>query len=306
MSEHAQIIVTRHCPICNCITGNLFSLVNGIKVFCCNNCQMLYSDIDEKVSWLHNQYSEEVLTHYYYNEPIFTLAYYDCILQKIEKHFERKVNILEFGCGAGMFMRRARKAGHIIKGIDYSQYSAKAAELFDLDIICKDIKDCEPEPDSYDVIISHATYEHIYNPQQTTEILLKNLKKNGLFIISGVPNSSNFVLKYFKSFINNDPAEHVNFFTKKSLKLHYFDNNLKLLRIKSYGFNIWFFIELLNRLRRKRIESPDKKMLDQAENNKVTYEDIEPSAFTCFISKAYTINMIPFFGNSLEIWGVKK
>ncbi len=306
MSEFVQIQITRTCPICNSITGRLFKLVNGIKVLSCKNCNMLYSDIDEKVSWLHNQYSEEVLTHYYYNEPIFTIAYYDCMLQKIEKHFGRKVNILEFGCGAGMFMRRARKSGHSITGIDYSPYSAKAAELFDLDIINRDIKDCEPEPNKYDVVISHATYEHLHNPQETTDLLLKNLKNKGLFIVSGVPNSSNFVIRQIKSFYNHDPAEHVNFFNKKNLKLHYKNNNLDTMSAKSYGFNIWVIIELIKKLRKKRIETPDAKMSEKAESNIINYEDKNPSSFTCFISKLYTMNTIPFFGNSLEIWGIKR
>lgn len=266
---------------------------------------MTYTDVEEKLVYHHNKYKDDVLNHYYHNEPIYTLAYYDNILNKIESYFKRKVTILEFGCGSGMFMRRAIRAGHTIKGVDYSEYAGLAAKEFNLDIEVCEILDFNTKNQKYDVIISHATFEHLYNPMKITNALVKKLKKGGLFVNSGIPNGENMIINKLKNFCNHDPVEHVNFFSKSSIKKLYTNSGIKIFKLKAYGINIWFLLSMLKKHYNKNTtKSQNKDVKLKTDSIKSSYNTISPSSFHKFISKLYSHQQMPVLANSIEVWGV--
>jgi len=80
----------RNCPLCGCSDVNLFKTINSINIVKCISCQMVFVDIDENISNNLNQYPEETLFYYYKNEPIYTVAYYDDLLLRIEKRQKQK------------------------------------------------------------------------------------------------------------------------------------------------------------------------------------------------------------------------
>lgn len=263
---------------------------------------MVYVDIDENVVYDSNQYEEDKLYKYYQNEPIFTVAYYDGLLKKISNHFKnRDFKILELGSGSGMFLRRARKMGIEAYGIDYSPYSNEAKKMFNLKIDIADIDQTIYKKEKFDVVISHATFEHLNDPVGVSKKLLKLLKKNGLFIISGIPNYNTFSIKIFKSFWNNDPPGHVNYFEKHSVKNLFEVLQLQPIKIKTYGLGVWFLWEKIINLSDKSQVS-DKSTQSRMED----YEKINPTFFQKIITLIYNNFVLPNRGKNIDAWAVYK
>ncbi|HAN79144.1 MAG TPA: hypothetical protein DCQ31_15950 [Bacteroidales bacterium] len=299
--------IYRNCPICENEFGHIFQVVNGYNIIRCTKCEMVYVDLDLVIAEKENQLGDEAFDFYYMSEPIYTLAYYDLMLEKIQKHFNNKnIKILEFGCGSGMFMRRAVKKNIDIYGLDFSPYSKKAKELFNLQIDTNALSNTIYSENQFDVIISHCTYEHLYSPLETTQKLLKLLNKNGLFIISGVPNFNTITINVFKNFYNNKPPVHVNHFEIKSLKKLINAAKLETIHTKSYGWNIWFIWFRIKAFLFQKNKNSGKNPNLKITKRINTFTNFDASIIHRTIAKLYYNLVFPGIGKNLEIWGVFK
>ena len=92
---------------------------------------MVYADLAIDDAETANSYSSEKLISYIKSEPRSTIVHYDQIIRTILRlsHVQRP-KILDFGCGAGMFVRRCLKAGLDAQGIDKSPYVEEARKAF--------------------------------------------------------------------------------------------------------------------------------------------------------------------------------
>ncbi|MEN9281853.1 MAG: hypothetical protein RL594_788 [Bacteroidota bacterium] len=298
---------SRSCPVCRTNHADLFSTVDGFDVVRCRECRFVYVDIDADYGEEINEYKPWMLYAYYANEPIYTMAFYDDSVNSIERLSPPgKLRILDFGCGTGMFMRRARKRGHDVVGVDFSPYAEMARDMFNLNIYCQDLASCDIELESFDVIVSHATYEHLMDPVGITKELLKYLKPGGLFIISGVPNFSAFAIQVFKNFYRNGLG-HVNHFEKESLSLVFQTCGIEPIRIYGYGLAIWWLIDKFRGLKTRENSSwPDFSETGALETKMLRdYDVIEPSLLQRIISRAYQHAPPAYLSLSLEAWGRK-
>jgi len=268
---------------------------------------MVFADVDENAVHAKNVYPESKLENYYKDETVYTLYFYDFTLKRIKEYFNRdagKIRILDFGGGSGIFMRRAQAQGFDIIGVDYSPYAKKAAKLFNLKLLNTMLTPDLFEKESFEVVFSHATYEHLNDPGNITEMLAPFLKKDGLFIITGVPNYNTATIHLFRNFWRNMPPGHVNFWTKSSLNnlARKFKFEVKVNR--TYGYNVWYIQEKLNSIK-KLLESenvviPDKNPLY------VNSENLELTFLQKIISRIYFDFSVPRVGQSVEFWGIKK
>ncbi|HHB93060.1 MAG TPA: class I SAM-dependent methyltransferase, partial [Thioploca sp.] len=266
MKNKQTVTQYRTCPICFDNQALYLITVNQIRILRCKQCSMVFADIDEITIEKACKYESGTILHYYQDEPIYTIAYYDKIIDNMVRIFGRTdLKILEFGCGSGMFLRRARKRGLITYGVDFSEYSIYAAKAFDLNIINSTIDDCHFPTNYFDVVFSHATFEHLYNPLKIAKELVRILKGGGLFLTSGVPNYNTFSIKLFHNFYNNNPPGHVNYFEVKSITCLYQALGLEKIDISTYGINIWFLVYQAYRQNntissKKKIESNEEIM----------------------------------------------
>ena len=227
---------------------NKLHVLNNIDVVRCEKCKMVFADIDSGRVIESNQYQESAFFRYLEHEPKYTLVYYDHLIRKIKKHFPGKTfKVLDFGCGSGMFLKRAEKFGVEAYGLDHSPYAKLSKKYFGLEIEIEDVYKTKYQEEDFDVIISHATYEHLDDLEGITAKLLTLLKKGGLFIVSGVPNYNRITRVLANSFHMNMPPGHVNFFAKKSLSLFYKKMNLDILEVRSYGMDIWLLYNLVSK-----------------------------------------------------------
>lgn len=127
----------------------------------------------------------------------------DWIIKTAPGSGEKPLNILDLGCGPGLYAERFAVKGHKVTGVDLSRnsidYAAGSAEGKGLDIsyICSNYLDLEIDPQSFDLIIMIYCDLGVLVPQDRTRLLAtvrKGLKKGGLFIFD-VLNDRNFETK---------------------------------------------------------------------------------------------------------------
>lgn len=300
----------RICPLCFNAKGYYLRKLNSIPLLRCNACNMVFADMAEKVC----NYKPETILSVHRSEPLASVAYFDLIIDEIlNKYSGVKIRILDFGCGSGMFLRRARKKGLIPYGVDISDYSKIASQAFDLRIIHSDLIQYNFPSNYFDVVFSHATFEHLYEPFKIAEELFRILKPNGLFITSGVPNYNTLSVKGLKNFDNNYPPGHVNFFEVETMRFLYEKIGLKSIDISTYGFNVWI---LLNMLKRRKDERQNKINIsnDELSNDEIIYElkNLKRNLDTLsipfiykFLAFLFTKAIIPKMGQAISAWGLK-
>ncbi len=101
-----------------------------------------------------------------------------------------RMNILDLGCGPGLYTEKLAKKGHKVTGVDFSstsiQYARKSAEKKNITISYKHQNYLElNEVDSYDLILMIFTDFGVLSPDQRTILLAKiyrALKPGGVFL----------------------------------------------------------------------------------------------------------------------------
>ena len=115
----------------------------------------------------------------------------------------RNLNILDLGCGPGLYSEILAKEGHKVTGVDFSafsiKYAKKEAEKKNLDIryINENYLELDLEENSFDlVILIYTDFGVLLPPErdQLLEVIKKVLKPNGIFIFD-VLNDKNIESK---------------------------------------------------------------------------------------------------------------
>jgi SAM-dependent methyltransferase len=268
---------------------------------------MVFADSPSEVIYEHNKCDEGLLAAYYRREPVYTVAYYDDLLRRMTRMVGRtNYALLEFGCGSGMLLRRARRVGVDARGIDYSPYAAKARDLFGLAIENCDLDDASFAPGSFDVVVSHATFEHLANPLEVGSKLVRLLRPGGLFVVSGVPNHRTASIRVFRNYFNNEPPGHVNFFDTSTMRLLLEKLLLSPVAIRTYGVNVWYVMDLVRRLRRAPVvDSTYVPTLADTEYMLSGFDRMEPTPAHSIVSRLYCALALPGMGLCLEAWARK-
>jgi len=104
---------------------------------------------------------------------------------------KRKLNILDLGCGPGLYTEIFAKAGHIVTGIDisknsieYAKQSAKNKKL-DITYLNSDYLGTELFSNNYDLIVLIYTDFGVLTPDEReslVKMIFRALKKGGAFI----------------------------------------------------------------------------------------------------------------------------
>ena len=115
----------------------------------------------------------------------------------------RNLNILDLGCGPGLYSELLAKEGHKVTGVDFSShsiaYARKEAEKKNLDIryLNENYLGLDLEENSFDLVILIYTDFGVLPPperDQLLEVIKKVLKPNGIFIFD-VLNDKNIESK---------------------------------------------------------------------------------------------------------------
>ncbi len=128
------------------------------------------------------------------------------------KYPNKKLKILDIGCGGGFLSNMLALEGHEVIGIDISESSLKVAEKYDgtksVSYIKMDVSELSNLNEKFDVICAMDLLEHIEQP----ELLIKNISKcltsNGIFFFHTFnrnPISYLVIIKLVEWLVPNTP-----------------------------------------------------------------------------------------------------
>jgi SAM-dependent methyltransferase len=143
-------------------------------------------------------------------------------------------NILENGCGVGMYVKKMAEAGGNVTGLEYDFDRAKEARNVS-DKIINAAGEFLPLPSStFDLILSHEVIEHVSSDRSAITEMIRVLKVGGRAVIF-CPNrwypvethgtfwnrkyyfGNKLFVNYLPRFLRDKLAPHVNVYTKKDL-----------------------------------------------------------------------------------------
>ena len=141
--------------------------------------------------------------------------------RRFEMTKENLVNkkVLDFGCGAGGYLHKAKKVAKEVSGVELEQ--AMREELIKEGIICfPDIKEAAAKLDRVDIITLWHVLEHLEDPISMLKQLKEKLELNGKIYIE-VPNADDALLSLYE---NKNFADftywrcHLYLYTNKTLR----------------------------------------------------------------------------------------
>ena len=99
--------------------------------------------------------------------------------------------LLDVGCGAGFYLRVARKLGAIVEGVEPSVYGTEQTRKSGIKVFNGTLEDyvAAGNAGQFDVITANHVIEHVPNPVGTLSIMKSLLAPNGCIWI-GVPNAN--------------------------------------------------------------------------------------------------------------------
>jgi SAM-dependent methyltransferase len=94
------------------------------------------------------------------------------------------LDILEVGCSEGKLLQRLKSLGHRVVGCDINAGLVESSSaVLGVEIIPKALEDCGFREESFDLVISYHTFEHLVDPRRTLERCRDLLRPGGKAII---------------------------------------------------------------------------------------------------------------------------
>ena len=181
--------------------------------------------------------SNQYLPHYL-NKKNLTTSLYSLVkkymhrkkLRWMRRHLKHNSNVLDYGCGAGDFVRYLRGKSVMAYGYDPNiKFNIGESTFLTNNPIWGKNK--------YDIIFLWHVLEHTHNPFILFQSLKKSLKKNGKIFIA-IPNFKSFDSKYYgKYWAGYDLPRHLWHFSRKSIYQIAEQNNFKILKEKNLNLD---------------------------------------------------------------------
>jgi len=196
----------------------------SLKILECKNCGLVFlskSDLSKNFyerSKMHGKHAIDA------NEWVRDSYSDDDRRIKYLKNVITNQDILDFGCGPGGFLLKARIKSRIAVGIELESRLQPHFQDNNLDVV-QNLQDL-PSHQKFDLITSFHVIEHLVDPADTLKQLSLHLRNGGRIIIE-IPSSADALLTLYK----NVPFSE---FTYWSCHLFLFNaSNLKLLAKKA-------------------------------------------------------------------------
>jgi SAM-dependent methyltransferase len=199
------------------------------------------------------QYTQEKMRHLYHDRDTdhliklyaqsatsAVLADIDRLLDDVEAALPGRGRILDFGCGPGYFFERAGQRGWDAHGIDFGSWVEKASLARGLrNIHVGALSDQGFADGFFDTVCANQVLEHMAAPKDDLKEIRRTIRHGGLFYAS-VPNYRCLSILFGRDdFELNEPPQHVNYFTPKSLCRLLEDCGFEILRTSTYGGLKW-------------------------------------------------------------------
>jgi len=238
MIENKKKTLYRNCPLTdsdniNFVFNQKFSLPdnhffpNEYNLVQSEETGLIFADVEINESILNSHYSKDAkydpqIIKSLIKYPQHDLERYNLLFKNCKKHINSQSKILDIGFGNGglfnVFLDKGVVKNNLF-GLDPSPVShALAKSIYNINTFLGTIDNLKNYNKKFDFIILSHVVEHLLNPKQQMNDLLKSLTSNGKVYIE-VPNAKQF----YKYVDVHGPyqeinTEHINHFSEQSLK----------------------------------------------------------------------------------------
>jgi len=227
--------------------GKSIKKIGRYSIINCKNCQFIHINPipsnKELLDFYQNDYYQKTKPDYIRgNEKDMKYQNYtfDEKLDFLEKKISKKQKkILDIGSGPGFFLRRAKRRGWNILGIEPSPIACEYAKKQKIPTIQKFFHEVNAkEIGKFDVIHTFDVLEHVNNPINILKKSYSLLKKGGIIVIE-VPNDFNPLQEIVqKSSKKKEYWVTLSSKLKKFDHINYFNFESISKLVKKTGFNI--------------------------------------------------------------------
>jgi 2-polyprenyl-3-methyl-5-hydroxy-6-metoxy-1,4-benzoquinol methylase len=126
---------------------------------------------------------------------------------------DRKLNVLDFGCGESYIPKKLRQSGHKVVGIDLVPPVEEHS-----DRITGDILEVDMPVDNFNLIYSFQVFEHIAEPFPVMERLSGFLQENALLLIHTDMETEERYQGKFTDWWYVVPPDHCSYYTHKTFE----------------------------------------------------------------------------------------
>jgi 2-polyprenyl-3-methyl-5-hydroxy-6-metoxy-1,4-benzoquinol methylase len=231
------------CPVCGSAQRLQEFSKYGIGIFQCLDCTLRYSgkipnlteDIYSNAAYLpaaQKSYMENVS----YRKERFGKERLELI--RIHMGDLKGKKILDVGCGTGWFLETAKEQGMEIFGQELGKELREWTEnRIGTDIFSCGIEEIDPDF-CFDVITMFDVLEHVPDPLQLVRHSKRLLDEDGILLIF-TPNFDSLSIYVMKEHSNLiAPAEHLTYFTKKSVEVLAQKTDMKITYFRTCGIDL--------------------------------------------------------------------
>jgi 2-polyprenyl-3-methyl-5-hydroxy-6-metoxy-1,4-benzoquinol methylase len=159
------------------------------------------------------------------------------------KKYATGTNLLDFGCGAGVFIDYMQNQRYSVEGYEPHSTTAQAAKELTRTNIHTDLKQLKKK--RYQVITAWHVLEHVHDLKDTLVTLRKSLTNDGVLFVA-VPNHKSYDAQFYKeNWAAYDVPKHLYHFNQASLKRLAKKCKLQVLDIHPMKFDS-YYVSLLS------------------------------------------------------------
>jgi 2-polyprenyl-3-methyl-5-hydroxy-6-metoxy-1,4-benzoquinol methylase len=179
MPEHNSSLNKRPCPACGSVAGKYKGEKSGFHLFTCRSCGTLHT------SSLPSAQDAKNYDDYYVPENLAIPEFINKRLDEIIASFSsyRQNNrLLDLGCGTGVLMHAAARAGWEAEGVEISAAAVEYVRKQGYGkVFCGKLDEASYPSNHFDVIASSEVLEHVDDPQGFVREVARVLRPGGLF-----------------------------------------------------------------------------------------------------------------------------
>jgi len=149
------------CPVCGFDEVKLLFIKDGFRHLRCNTCGMVYVNPVLKEELLHSFYQDEdSYTQVKLNELNLSMdrKKFQYGLDLIEEYMPQKGNLLDVGCGPGIFLQEARERDWHICGIEFNSWCVQHLRKMNIEVIDVPIEQAALPHDFYQCVTLCGLY----------------------------------------------------------------------------------------------------------------------------------------------------
>lgn len=249
------------CPVCRAVAvepkkilwDDRYGYPGQFELMHCPNCGHAFLDCDLTPIQL-----GELYTHYYprksfdlaqfkpHTETTPLSAWFNGLNSSAFRRVPKNVRVLDVGCGFGQSLGYHTARGCDVYGVEADENIRRVADKFGYKVHVGLFDDSLYEAGFFDYVTMDQVIEHVTDPLVTLRGVARILRPDGTAIFS-TPNACGWGARIFgRRWINWHAPYHVQFFSRRSIRLSAEQAGLVVAEIKTVTNSEWLYFQWIH------------------------------------------------------------